>query len=710
MTEAAARTSGLPWEREPRKGGPPDGLERLADEILQRCRGEGPANCIARCPLRVDVRGYVQLTREGRYREALQKVRERLPFPGILGYLCTHPCELHCKRIDEDSAVRIRDIKRFLAEWEPGPPRHLLERAPAREETVAIVGGGPAGLLAAHDLARLGLRVTLLERETELGGCLVRKIPPWRLPRRVVDRDLSVVEALEIEVRTGVAVGPDVAIEALREEFGAVLLLPGYPGGIELLRFAGQGLRRTVRDTLWADPLTCETGIPGLFAGGAAVSGPCTTIEALAFGRRAAESAFRHVTGGDLATGREPLRPPRLRWTLEIDEAERLNRQRSPVMLQRFNDPLTEAQARQEAERCLDCECSLCVDDCEFLSRHCGSPQELARTVKAGLDDEASLAMVYSCNLCSLCATVCPESLDIGALLAEARRQAVRLGLGPLPQHKGTLEFYRAGIAPTLRLLMSEPGRGRSKRLFFTGCALPARAPKHTLTIYDELRRHYPGTGVMMHCCGAPAERLGMEESFQETSRTILRLAESVGAEELVTACPECRQVLAAGLPDLPVRTVWEMLDQKWHPPRLREGAVVAVHDSCVTRGEPGLHAAVRRLLESGGSSVRDVDYSGGRTRCCGHGGMIQAVDPDLYRRVASRRAGESDLPWVTYCTDCRMALQDSGARAIHLLDFLLEPDLEKTLQTPPPGRLARHANRLRTKWAFRKLAPLGAD
>lgn len=201
-----------------------------------------------------------------------------------------------------------------------------------------------------------------------------------------------------------------------------------------------------------------------------------------------------------------------------------------------------------------------------------------------------------------------------------------------------------------------------------------------------------------------------MEEASRETAQQILRLAESVGAEEIVTACPECRQVLATGLPDLPVRTAWEMLARSWHPPRLREGSVVAVHDSCVTRNEPRLHAAVRRLLESGGSTIREVEYSGEKTRCCGHGGMIQAVDPDLHHRISCRRTGESALPWVTYCSDCRLALRESAAPVIHLLDYLLDPDLEKTLQTPPPGRLARYANRLRTKWAFRKLAPLGAD
>src|SRR5210317_67123 len=116
MSEAATKTVELPWEREARVGEMPDRLTQLADEILSRCRGEGPANCVARCPLHVDARGYVQLTKEGKYDEALQRVREKLPFPGIIGYICTHPCELHCKRIDDDNSIRIRDIKRFLAD------------------------------------------------------------------------------------------------------------------------------------------------------------------------------------------------------------------------------------------------------------------------------------------------------------------------------------------------------------------------------------------------------------------------------------------------------------------------------------------------------------------------------------------------------------------------------------------------------------------
>lgn len=711
MAEAAVRTSGLPWDAKPPTTTAPGASEMLADEILERCRGEGPANCVARCPLHVDARGYVQLAREGKYREALQLVRDKLPFPGILGYLCAHPCELHCKRIDEDSAIRIRDIKRFLADWEPGDPQHIVDREPERERRIAIVGSGPAGLIAAYDLSRRGYAVTLFEREEKIGGCLVHKIPEMRLPRRVVERELTLIDALPIEVRTGIHIGDDLTLDQLRDEYDAVLLLNGFAGGLELIRDAAAGLRRTTRDTVWADPLTCETDLPGVFAGGDAVSGPATVIQGLALGRRAAKSAHLFLEGHDLREDREPVLPPRLLWTLEIEEKERQNRERTPVMLKPFNEALDEAATRAEAERCLDCECGLCVEDCEFLAKYCRSPKDIARRVKESPASEDTRKMIYSCNICSLCASVCPEDLNTGTMLLAARREAVAEGRGPImPQHKGIVGYFNAGVSKTFSMVMPEPGRRTSKRLFFTGCALPAVAPQHTLRVYDELRRHYPGTGVLMLCCGAPVELLGMEEPFHDTTELITKMAESVGAEELIAACPDCTHTIKDGMPDMPVRTVWEALAGKWEPPREREGVIVSIHDSCKAQHEPGVQSSVRELIAAGGGTVDDVEYRGELARCCGFGGMIYPIDPDLSQRVSRRRGAESAMPMVTYCMGCRMALRGSGKDSLHILDFLLSPDWQKATKAKPPGSLKRYYNRLKTKWAFKRLRPLAAD
>ena len=698
----ALERTGAPWWV-PVEAARPLRAEQLADAILERCRGEGPANCVNRCPLAVDARGYVQLTAEGKFAEALQLVRERLPFPGVVGYVCAHPCELHCKRIDEDAAVRIRDIKRFLAEHEEGAPRHILDCEPDRDAAVAVVGAGPAGLLAAHDLRRRGYRVVVFEKEATIGGCLTHKIPSWRLPRAVVERDLSVIAALGIEVRTGVEVGRDTTLAALRQEFAAVLLLPGFAGAGRLLAMLDGEHPPAHGRLLPVDPATCATAWHGVFAGGDAVSGPATVIEALELGRRAAASAHRFLSGVDPDPDALQQRP--LLWRLATDEAERLRRERPPVMLQPFAPPLDEVAVVEEAKRCLDCRCGLCVRDCEFLTAHCQSPKELARQVKAGVG--GALKMVYSCNICSLCAEVCPVDLDTGAMLLAARQEAVRQGIGPLPQHKPIVSYFRAGIGDTFTLAMSEPGRQRSKRLFFTGCSLPAVSPHNTLAVYDELRRNFPGTGVLMFCCGAPAELIGMEAAFGQTCSAIQAHAERLGAEELIAACPDCAHTLKAGLPGLKVTTVWERLAGRWSPPALRSDERVSIHDSCKAHHEPATHDAVRTLLRGAGATIEDVEYAREKARCCGNGGMIYPVDPQLAQRITQRRADESPLPMVTYCAGCRAALAGRGKAAIHILDFLLSTgDIQAVARRKPTGSIARYANRLRTKWAFRRLQP----
>lgn len=678
----------------------------LAREILDRCRGEGPPNCAARCPLEVDARGYVQLAKDGQFREALQTVREKLPFPGVLGYLCAHPCELHCKKVDEDDPIRIRDIKRFLAEWEPGEPEHIVDCEPDNGRRVAVVGGGPAGLLAAHDLRRRGYGVTVFEKDDRIGGCLVSKIPPWRLPREVMERDLSIIEALGIEVRVGVDVGTDHSIDDLRSTYDSVLLLVGYAGARRML-CSGSEINASSSGTFRIDPVTCETGIEGVFSGGDAVSGPATVVTAMALGRRAAESAHRYLAGSDLREGRVPPVPPAILWDLDISEEERRSRVRQPVMLKPFNEAMTEDEVVEESKRCLDCECGLCVTDCEFLAAHCDSPKDLARRILGGFDASETLNMAYSCNVCSLCETVCPEDLDTGAMLLEARKEAVKRGLGPLPVHKGIISYFNAGVSKTFSLTRGEPGRGRSKRLFFTGCALPAVAPGHARTVYEELRRHYPGTGVMMHCCGAPVELLGMDEPFEKTRNAILRQAEAVGAEELVAACPDCAHTLTEHVPELKIKTVWELLAGVWEPPALREGVSVAVHDSCKARHQASIPTSVRTLLESGGASVEEIEYDHEKARCCGFGGMIYPVDAELSQRISKRRGDESDLPMITYCAGCRMALSGVGKEAIHILDFLLEPDWESKTKEKPPAGLVRYVNRLRCKWAFKRMKPM---
>lgn len=673
--------------------------------MLSSCRGEGPANCVARCPLHVDVRGMLALVRAAAFDEALDHLRRRLPFPGILGYVCGHPCELSCKRIEEDSAVRIRDLERFLSDAEQGDPKHRIRRRADRGAGVAVIGGGPAGVMAAHDLRLEGYRVALFEREGRLGGCLAAKLPRARLPEHVLERDLSILDALEVDIHAGAALGVDMTLSDLVRRFDAVVLALGFAGAREFLVGEGRSmLARSARDTLAADPLTCETEVGGVFAAGDGVSGPSTVVEAMALGRRAAESVDRYLQGKDLREGREEPRPARLLWSLSLEQEELTARIRPPTLTTPAGDGMTEAEAVEESDRCLDCHCSLCVDECEFLSEWCRTPKDIARRVIENADAPETLRMIYSCNLCGLCGEICPEGLDTGELLRLARKSAVSTGNAPLLRHKSLQMYWRLGVSGAFSLIMASPARSRAKRLFFTGCALPSVAPDTTVAIYRELLPAYPDLGVLMYCCGAPVEQLGMPVD-RERDR-LIRMMERVGAQELVTACPDCSESLANGLPDVKVTSVWQLLAEVWQPPRLRDGAQVMLHDSCRGRYDVKLHEAVRQLLKEGGAEVAEYEFNRQTTRCCGTGGYIRPVSPGLCRRIAKRRAGESQLPVVTYCATCRDSLARGGAESIHLLDFLVAEDWRTEAGKTPRRMLSRYLNRLKTRRRFMRLFP----
>ena len=174
------------------------------------------------------------LTAVGRFEEALGVIKEDNPLPGICGRVCDHPCESACRRSELDEAVAICDVKRFLSDYPPGREAGLPGKTagvgpakPRRDERVAIVGSGPAGLTAAHYLAKEGFRPTIFEALPEPGGMLRWGIPSYRLPRRILDAEIQDILDLGVELRCNTRVGQDVSLGNLQTDFDAVLLAVG---------------------------------------------------------------------------------------------------------------------------------------------------------------------------------------------------------------------------------------------------------------------------------------------------------------------------------------------------------------------------------------------------------------------------------------------------------------------------------------------------
>jgi len=193
-------------------------------------RGVHP--CRDACPAGVGAPGYVTLVGRGKFYEALRVIKDRLPFPSICGRICHRPCEEACTRKDIDEPLGIAHIKRFVGDLELHIP--AIETLPieTRAEKVAIIGGGPAGLTAAHDLALKGYHTTVFESAPVLGGMMRWGIPAFRLPKEILEREISDILALGVRVQLNTMLGRDFSIPDLfNRGYDAIYLAVGAQNG-----------------------------------------------------------------------------------------------------------------------------------------------------------------------------------------------------------------------------------------------------------------------------------------------------------------------------------------------------------------------------------------------------------------------------------------------------------------------------------------------
>ncbi len=183
--------------------------------------------CHAGCPGGQNVEGWIRLMEEGHYDEAIRLLREENPFPAITGRVCFHPCELKCSRAYYDKSVSINNLERFLSDH--ASPDYKIKKEEIAEPTgkkVAIVGSGPAGLSCAYHLLRLGYEVEIFEAEKEAGGVLRIGIPEYRLPKKVLAKEIRLLTSSGVKIHTGKRVGKDVSYESLKNYF-AVFVATG---------------------------------------------------------------------------------------------------------------------------------------------------------------------------------------------------------------------------------------------------------------------------------------------------------------------------------------------------------------------------------------------------------------------------------------------------------------------------------------------------
>ena len=193
--------------------------------------------CQESCPAHLDIRKYIAFIADGRYAESLAKIRERLPLPGSIGRICPHPCETACNRQYLEEPLSICFLKRYVADVELDEGTDPVYETPEKKftEKIAIIGAGPAGLTCAHDLAKLGYaHVKIYEALPVPGGYLWVGIPEYRLPKKLLQREVDLICNMGVEIEYNSRIGKDIAFEDLKKENDALFIGAGCHTGLKL--------------------------------------------------------------------------------------------------------------------------------------------------------------------------------------------------------------------------------------------------------------------------------------------------------------------------------------------------------------------------------------------------------------------------------------------------------------------------------------------
>lgn len=550
-------------------------------ELENRCIQECAPWCTARCPVHVDVRAMNAAIAGGDFDRGANVLRSKVPFPGVISYICDHPCEDVCRRSAVDEALSIRDLER-AAMGHSSILKVDVKVLSSTGKQIAIIGAGLSGLTAAFELARKGHRAIVFEASDKAGGSLW-DFPETDLPRDVLMRDLALLEMIPVDFRYHFVLGAESALAPLEEDFDAVYLGVG----------TGSPLPREIavdpQGRIVIDPVTFQTSREKVFAGGCAVSGAHrrSPIRSISDGRRAAISIDCYLQKVFLSASRDNEGPYETRLYTSVEGIEPHGR-----------IPLTDRvrgyapeQAVEEAARCLQCECLECVKVCEFLAHFKAYPRKYVRQVYNNLSIVAGQRhgnlLINSCSLCGLCKEVCPEDLHMGEVCKAARQTMVEQERMPPSAHEFALRDMDFSNRAHFRLARHQPGALSSAYLFFPGCQLSASSPELVKKTYAHLRERLEGgVGIMLHCCGAPAEWSGHSDLFSDTLAHFQTEWHELGRPQLILGCSTCHPIFSKRLPPERLVSLWETIDRVGLPAGERPAhpATVGIHDPCTSR------------------------------------------------------------------------------------------------------------------------------
>ncbi|MDQ0149575.1 FAD-dependent oxidoreductase [Eubacterium multiforme] len=434
-----------------------------------------------------------------------------------------------------------------------------------------------------------------------------------------------------------------------------------------------------------------------VFIAGDASGESVIVIQAMATGRRAAESVIRFLNNESLTEGRNledtwsfdtKLDMP-TNWDEIVRVREDMKELDPKNRVNSFDEVAlgyTKEEALREADRCRQCECKLCMKECLMLREYTECPKNLFKEYLEKGYENMDKIIAYSCNQCSQCTIVCPKNFNIKDNFIEMKEEFAKENNGYAPlkelEYVAPQQEKEAGEKYSTQLKGAHGKAKKTKYVFVPGCTVPAYIPDACDKVLNHLKEKLgeENVGAILQCCGKVSLLVGEKERYLDINKKVIDQFDEMGAEVIVTICPSCYKVYSETVKNQKVISYWDLMREEIGLPKeavsigAESDVVFNIHDSCVTRDVISHHESVRWMLDEMNYKWSEIEHNGKNTRCCGVGGMACSSNPELYKKLYMRRANDfNEESVVTYCGSCRGTMEAAGKDAVHILDLMFK-------------------------------------
>ena len=642
------------------------------DSIINLCVYEQPPFCNAACPLKLDTRALMTAVSENDFKKALNIYEKATPFPIILSTGCEAPCESRCRMGEVGDHIEIKKIENAVArfgEWKKSGGVFRMKK----KKTVAVFGTDLFTLFLAGELEKKMYPVTVFTPASNLEEYLSSVADFLSDEEHALE--YKRLKAMDIDFEFSSDVTPEFFAEkhqnfdvVCASEAVAKLVCPEAVCSEDIMVYEEKKL-----------VMGCGSGVMNAAFG--------AKKAALSVDRLAQNLSPRNMRG------EEGIRESSL-YT-NMSEAAKLSRVEA-------DGEYTREQAVEEAGRCIRCHCEECFKSCAFLQNYKKHPGLLGREIfnntQIIMGDHPLNIPLNSCNLCGQCTVTCPNGFDMAKVCKMAKENMVATDKMALAYHEfGLLDMLFSNDEAFLA--RPQPGYDKCKYVFFPGCQATAIAPETVKAAYLDLcERLEGGVALMLGCCGAICDWAGRYEMYDDAVAFIDRELDKLSNPVIIAGCPTCHKELS-GHENVEVKGIWDVLNEIGLP----EGAArldrpFAMHDSCGARGNHEMQEAVRKIAAELGCRLVDTPYSGDSSPCCGYGGLVNYVNPELAEKMTDKCLERSEEPYISYCMACRDRFAREGRQSRHILELVYGTDAGN-----PPDISEKRYNRLTLKQGLLK-------